>query len=78
MSLQARDSLDLNDAVDGSRVSDSPKEPLKKSSNVIEDNYESIDEVSDAIRDAGLETCSLIFGMYSVCCLRLLIHEHVK
>lgn len=34
--------------------------------NVILDNFKSLDEVREAIRKQGLDTCNLIFGWYYV------------
>lgn len=32
--------------------------------NVIPDNFNTLEEVRDAIRKQGLDTCNLIFGLY--------------
>ena len=55
------DASGICDSVDGRRLSGS-KEPFQRSANMIDDNFKTVDEVSDAIRNEGLDTCSLIFG----------------
>ena len=56
-------------SVDGRRSMDSAHvfkahDPADNHENVIMDEFNSLEEVREAIRKQGLETCNLIFGMY--------------
>lgn len=51
---------------DGSTIHVSSVNVEETHENVILDNFKSLDEVREAIRKQGLDTCNLIFGWYYV------------
>jgi hypothetical protein len=56
-------------SVDGRRSIDTvhvftSHDPVDNHDNVILDEFDTLEEVREAIRKQGLETCNLIFGMF--------------
>jgi hypothetical protein len=76
--VNMNDGFEMCDSVSGKRIDGDVvhfgSESEEENDNIIRDEFHTLDEVQEAIRKQGLETCNLIFGKYAI--LRSLIFQY--